>query len=520
MYAALYKGGSKLEFPVIKGASYILVNTPDIVINNGTTQTMEREANPDSDYLKKLKNSLRSFQEVVDYPPNQTYIGNITPEDLREIKRPWYQNNLNNCSRYGKFGEIMPEDEFYALLKLSDVFDLVILQDSFAAGIKDKLKEHPILKDKLEKIGSGVPIDEIKNLVKNGTAEGLYINENLAGCVKRAHEKDPNLSAHIMLENLSVKASGVLALLNLVYKNNLDPGSVEYVIECSEEAIGDMNQRGGGNIAKACAEIAGFNNATGTDMRGFCAGPTHALITAAAYVKSGIYENVVVFGGGATAKLGMNGKDHVRKGIPALEDCLGGFAVLISKNDGVSPVLRTDIIGRHTVGDGASPQNVISSLVLNPLTKAGLKITDIDKYAPEMQTPDITESAGAGDVPTQNYKMIGALAVKAGQLDKKDLMNFVSSHGYPGFAPTQGHIPSGVPIIGHGIKKIMNGSMNNFMVIGKGSLFLGRMTNQFDGVSIVVEKNNGEKENSDISKDEIKIMIANKMEEFAKTLLK
>lgn len=509
-----------MEFPVVKGASYILVNTPDLVINNGTTQTMERESNPDSNYLKELKNSLRGFQQVVDYPPNQTYIGNISPEDLRKIKRPWYQNNLNDCSRYGKFGEIMPEDEFYVLLKISDVFDLVLLENNFTDNIKSKLKEHPILKDKLEKIGDGVSAGEINNLVENGIAEGLYIKDTLVGCVKRAHEKDQNLSAHIMLENLSVKASGVLALLNLVYRNNIDPGSVEYVIECSEEAIGDMNQRGGGNIAKACAEIAGFSNATGADMRGFCAGPTHALITAAAYVKSGIYENVVIFGGGATAKLGMNGKDHVRKGIPALEDCLGGFAVLISKNDGVSPVLRTDIIGRHTVGDGASPQNVITSLVLNPLTKAGLKITDIDKYAPEMQTPDITESAGAGDVPTQNYKMIAALAVKAGQLDKKELINFVVSHGYPGFAPTQGHIPSGVPIIGHGIDKILDGSMKRFMVIGKGSLFLGRMTNQFDGVSIVIEKNSGEKENNDISKDEIKIMIANKMEEFAKTLLK
>ena len=29
-----------------------------------------------------------------------------------------------------------------------------------------------------------------------------------------------------------------------------------------------------------------------------------------------------------------------------------------------------------------------------------MKITDVDKYAPEMQTPDITEPAGAGDVPT------------------------------------------------------------------------------------------------------------------------
>ena len=42
----------------------------------------------------------------------------------------------------------------------------------------------------------------------------------------------------------------------------------------------------------------------------------------------------------------------------------------------------------------------------------------------EMQNPDITEPAGAGDVPTANYKMIGALAVKKGQLEKAKLPEF------------------------------------------------------------------------------------------------
>ena len=86
-------------------------------------------------------------------------------------------------------------------------------------------------------------------------------------------------------------------------------------------------------------------------------------------------------------------------------------------------------------------------LVAEPLATAGLKFTDIDKYAPEMQNPEITEPAGAGDVPTANYKMIGALAVKKGQLEKAKLPEFFKQHGYVGFAPTQGHIPSGVPSV-------------------------------------------------------------------------
>lgn len=75
-------------------------------------------------------------------------------------------------------------------------------------------------------------------------------------------------------------------------------------------------------------------------------------------------------------------------------------------------------------------------------------MTDIDKYSPEMQNPDITKPAGAGDVPEANYKMIAALAVKKGQIARTDIANFVKEHGMTGWAPTQGHIPSGVPYIG------------------------------------------------------------------------
>lgn len=509
-----------MNFPVVKKASYILVNTPDMVIHNGTTQTLERQTNPNSEYLQNLKSGLRPFNEVVAYPPNQAYVGNITPEQLSEIPRPWLNNTVQEADRFGKFGEIMPQDEFYGLMKISDVFDLVVLEEGFANEIKEKLSVHPMLKTKVEKI-VGDSAEKVQDLVSNVGAEGLYIDGKLVGCVRRAHEFDPNLSAHYMLENLVVKASAVIAGMHLVDGLDIDINEIEYVIECSEEAIGDMNQRGGGNVAKAIGEVIGLNGATGIDMRGFCAGPSHALINASALVQSGIYKNVLVIAGGATAKLGMNGKDHLKKGLPILEDCLGGFAVLISQNDGVSPVLRTDIIGRHTIGHGASPQAVLEALVSDPLTKAGLKITDVDKYAPEMQTPEITEPAGAGDVPTQNYKMIGALAVKKGQLDRKELPNFIKAHGYPGYAPTQGHIPSGVPIIGHGIEHIKNGVLNNFMVVGKGSLFLGRMTNLFDGVSILVEKNSGLQENAEntVSKEEVKMMVADAMKEFADYLL-
>jgi hypothetical protein len=137
-----------------------------------------------------------------------------------------------------------------------------------------------------------------------------------------------------------------------------------------------------------------------------------------------------------------------------------------------------------------------------------------------MQNPDITKPAGAGDVPLSNYKMIGALAAKRKEMTPKDLPEFVQKHGLVGWAPTQGHIPSGVPYIGFGCEDILAGKIKNAMIIGKGSLFLGRMTNLFDGVSFVIQSNSGaEDANSSVSEEEVKGLIAKAMKEFAQSLI-
>lgn len=507
---------------VIKAAGYILVHTPDMVLHNGSTQTTERIVNPDSEYLKELPSHIRSYEEALSYLPNQTYIGNMTPEELAGYEQPWYDKAGEKKDRFGKFGEIMPEDEFLMLMQICDVFDLLKLEKGFVAAVKPKFAAHKLVTDDMmARVQEGVEMEEIENFVNNEHAEGLYTGGMLVGYVKRAHDVDVNLSAHVIHENLVSKASSVLALLHVVNNSGMDKSEIDYVIDCSEEACGDVNQRGGGNFAKAAAEIAGLTGASGSDIRGFCAAPSHAMIQAASLVKAGTYKNVIVTAGGCTAKLGMNGKDHVKKGMPILEDMLGGFAVLVSQNDGVNPEINTDIVGWHQVGTGSSPQAVISALVTTPLEKAGMKITDIDKFSPEMQNPDITKPAGAGDVPLANYKMIGALAVKRGEMEKADLPKFAENYGMVGWAPTQGHIPSGVPYVGFAREDILAGKIQRAMVIGKGSLFLGRMTNLFDGVSFVIQKNSGESAQggSGVSEQEIKSMIAKAMKEFAASML-
>ncbi|MBQ6899687.1 MAG: glycine reductase [Firmicutes bacterium] len=510
------------DYAVIKGASYVLAAAPDMVLHNGTTQTTEMIVNPESEYLKELPNHLRSFDDVLAYIPNQVYIGNMTNKDLAATEFPYYDKKAEKAERYGKYGEIMPQDEFIGLMQICDVFDLVKLEAGFAQEVKAKLTAHGMLKEEqIAILDKNNDTDEtIAALVNDEHSEPIYHNFKLVGAVKRAHDVDVNLSAHVMFENIVAKASSVLAMLHLIKNTGIDPAEIEYVVDCCEEACGDMNQRGGGNFAKAAAEVVGLVNATGSDVRGFCAGPAHAILDAASLVKAGTFKNVIVTAGGCTAKLGMNGKDHVKKGLPILEDCLGGFAVLLSENDGVNPVIRTDIVGRHTVGTGSSPQAVIGGLVTDSLDKAGLKLTDVDKFAPELQNPDITKPAGAGDVPEANYKMIAALGVKRGDIARTDIPSFVAERGLVGWAPTQGHIPSGVPYMGPCREDILAGDIKRAMIIGKGSLFLGRMTNLFDGVSFLVEANPGKQEAAAaVSEETIKSLIGEAMRDFAKSLI-
>ena len=92
---------------VIKGASYVLAHTPQMVLYNGTTQTTERVVNPESEYLKELRDHLRSYESCVNYWPNQVYIGNATPDDLAQVAFPYYDKVKEGAERYGKYGEIM-----------------------------------------------------------------------------------------------------------------------------------------------------------------------------------------------------------------------------------------------------------------------------------------------------------------------------------------------------------------------------------------------------------------------------
>ncbi|NLY39564.1 MAG: glycine reductase [Firmicutes bacterium] len=478
-----------MGYPVVKGVSYIIAHVPDLV-RYGSKPA--REIAKDPALLEKINASLRSFDQAKNYPPHQAFIGNIKPEALWDLERPWFEHLLADSPRESAWGEIMPEDEFYGLLKIVDVFDLIDLTSEFTAIVKPKLENHKLIHAAdLENLGDGVSRETVAQKIKAG-ALPLMLGPELVGCIQDGHDEDHNLTADILLENLACKASGVLAMRRALHSLNFDPAAIDFVMNTGEEAVGDRYQRGAGNLAKAMAESTGCYNSTGVDIKAFCCSPVHTMILAGGLIHSGVHDHIMVVGGGCLAKLGMKMKGHLANAMPIMEDVLAAFAVILGPDDGRNPQIRLDLIGKHAVSTGSSQQAIYEALVKKPLERFGLAIPEIDKYSTELHNPEITEPAGSGNVPKNNYRMIAGLAVMQGQLKREEIDTFELKYGMPGYSPTQGHVPSAVPYLGHAREAILKGELERVMFLGKGSLFLGKMTNLSDGMSFIIEKNKGQ----------------------------
>lgn len=478
--------------PVVKGASHFLAHVPSLV-RHGSKPS--RELKKDLSQLTNILGHLRTFEQAVSYTPNQVFIGNIDPDDLLTMKSPFWSNLLHDASRWGSFGEIMPEEEFYGILKISDEFNLFSFEESFIREISEKLKIHPLFDvNDIEKLGDGAPLEKIEKQISDGKALPLYVNKDrLIGYIQSAQdhaEEDNSLVPDILIENLAARASGAMALRHLINKVGM-ADEVDYLLGYGEEAVGDRYQRGGGNLAKAIGQLGKCNNATGSDIKAFCCAPVHAIIIAASLVASGIFKNVVLVAGGSFTKLGMKFEGHLRHDMPIIEDVLGAIAVWVGQDDGKSPVIRLDSVGKHDISSNSAQQAILDKLVTSPLGKLGMKITEVDKYATEMHNPEITVPQGSGDVPRTNYRTIASLAVLRSEINREEIDRFVEVHGMIGFSPTQGHIASAVPYLGHAVKNIMSGKIKNSLFLAKGSLFLGRMTQLSDGISFLLEKNTG-----------------------------
>ena len=473
--------------PVIRGVRFFLAHTPGLV-RYGSKPS--RDIAVDPAVADTLQTHLRDYPDAVVYPPNQAFLGAIHPDALADLPAPWFRH-AGSSERWGPHGEIMPEEEFYGWLKIADAFDLVSLEAGFVESVRPALAAHPLCTPAdLERLGSGVSEADLDARLAGVPALPLFLRDGTrVGCFSAAHEVDDSLAADVLLENLACKTTAVMATRTLLSQEQVDPLHIPYVLNSGEEAVGDRYQRGGGNLAKAVAEMCGCQAATGVDVKGFCCGPIHALAVAGSLVSARVFPHVLVVGGCALSKLGMKYRGHVQHEQPILEDVLAAVAILVSADDGVSPRLRLDALGRHTVAAGPSQKAIFEQLVGEPLQRLGLRFGDVDKYATELHNPEVTEPAGSGNVPLLNYRVIAGLAAMGKEITPAQVPDFVAAHGMPGFSPTQGHIASAVPFLGHAVDGLRGGELQRVLLLAKGSLFLGRMTQMADGVSLILERN-------------------------------
>ena len=459
----------------IEGVFYSLAHVPNLV-RYGSKPSREIRAN--SALEQQLKNHLRTFGAATAYAPHQVYIGNIAPSKLSNLPKPWYDKLIEGTASKGRFGDLVDQDRFYGQLAGADQFNLVTLEEKW-------FQEHAAKNANSKTVRVGA-LAEITALCEKG-ALALYSGGRLVGAFEPGHAEDASLTADVLLENLAAKVTAAHALGSLLNALKLSPEAIDFVISCSEEAVGDRYNRGGGNLAKAIAEQVGCENASGSDVKAFCAGPLYAMVHGASLIQAGVCNRVAVVAGGSLAKLGMKFESHLKKGMPVLEDVLGSFAVILSQVKSDQPCVRLDSAAFHPVRAGASPQAIAESLAEKALAKLGMKLTDVDRYAVELHNPEITVPSGSGDVPRTNYLTLAALAVMRGQIRKDQMEDFVRTRGMLGYAPTQGHIPSAIVYLGHALDSLRNNQIKNALFISKGSLFLGRMTQLSDGCSFLVE---------------------------------
>lgn len=423
---------------VVKECAYALVHVPNFVrYGSKPIRDIALDGRPGSGLEQKIYSHIRTFEDAVAYPPNQVFIGNMHPDQLHDVAQPWYEHQMEDAHKEGPFGEIMAEDQFYGWLKASDDFNLVWLTADFLDRIRERTALHPLTMDHdLKKLATqGVDPAKIAAAVDKEGALPLYHEGLVVGCVRRDHDADDTLKAHVLMENLMTKASGALVVRHLLKRADLRPEEIDFLVSCSEDAVGDRYNRGGGSLSKAIGEMCRCVNGSGHDVKAFCAAPIHAIVSAASYVEAGVYERVVVVGGGCLAKIGMKYAGHLKNNMPILEDVLGAIAFLITKDDGVSPVIRLDCVGKHNIGASSNQQDIMTSLIVKPLDKLGMRMLDVDRYATEMHNPEVTLPAGSGNTPLQNYKIMGALAAIRKELPAPRLTPSCESAVCPAFLP-------------------------------------------------------------------------------------
>jgi len=214
----------------IGGVFYSLAHVPDLV-RYGSKPSREIRADPP--FAEKLNPRLRAFPAAVAYPPHQVYIGNVTPEQLKHLDKPWHERLIEGATANGAFGDIVDQGNFYAALAEADQFDLVTLEEHwFERHYGGRTNRRaPRLR----------PAAEIRLLCEKGALE-LRFEGDLIGAFDAGHGEDPNLTADVLLENLAAKVTAAHALRSLLGALQMQPEEIDFVIFQSRADVDGSEQ--------------------------------------------------------------------------------------------------------------------------------------------------------------------------------------------------------------------------------------------------------------------------------------
>src|SRR5712691_5257987 len=189
---------------VVRGVACVLIHTPGLVRHGSKPSRELSRGGAEAPLLATMQEHLRSYTQAVAYPPNQAVIGNIAPEALFDIPRPWWcADTSGQAKAMGPFGEIMAEEAFWGLLRLADDFELVHLAERVATDASARLSRHPLFGNAdLDKLTHGEPQEVVaEHACRPGNMALHDGSGQLVGYVVSWHPGDASQSAGILLEH-------------------------------------------------------------------------------------------------------------------------------------------------------------------------------------------------------------------------------------------------------------------------------------------------------------------------------
>ena len=251
----------------IEGVSYSLTHVPDFV-RYGSKPLREIRARPALG--QQLAEHLRDFNAATAYAPHQVYIGNIAPEQLGDLAKPWYDKLIEGATAKGRFGDLVDQNQFYAQLGGADRFELVMLDERW---FREHAAQYLIGRERRvwvrwRRSSRAAPKARWRSI------PAIDWSARSSRDTRRMPISLPKSCWKISRR----KSRPLIRCARCYMRLKMDRGEIDYVISCSEEAVGDRYNRGGGNLAKAIAEDVGCDNASGSDTKAFCAGPMYAMV--------------------------------------------------------------------------------------------------------------------------------------------------------------------------------------------------------------------------------------------------